>query len=133
MEYPKQIILPFSDVMEMIDGTQFVEMPSVVNIDKKFMKRVMELSDDLIYKIYITNLSEEEVNFIERTFVGSFIFIFSEKVGNWFLVTPFNKSAWKDEMVVMIDENMIKEYLECLNKAEQENSPLILVPSNEIN
>jgi hypothetical protein len=84
--------------------------------------------------VLMTDMNDDVVNFINNSFKGSFLFKKSEVMNRWFLITPFSKSSWKSEHVIVKDEKM-KEFL--IKESESGNADSSIVipsfPSQDVN
>ena len=115
----------------------FVAFPEVVRTDEEFaeyMDAIGKKSIFVMYNIYMTDMNDDVVNFINNSFKGSFLFKKSEVMNRWFLITPFSKSSWKSEHVIVKDEKM-KEFL--IQESENGNADSSIVipsfPSQDVN
>lgn len=131
-----EVLVSFSSAMY-INDNGFVLFPEILKIDEDFSNEVNEIGERskfVLYNLYLTDCEDITVEFINKSFRGSFVFIKSEKLNRWFLMTPFSKLSWDKEHVIVIDDRM-KEMLMRQNPEGDEDQVNIItcVPSNEIN
>lgn len=131
-----EVLVTFDSAMTLNDNG-FVAFPEVVRTDEEFaeyMDDIGKKSIFVMYNIYMTDMNDDVVNFINNSFKGSFLFKKSEVMNRWFLITPFSKSSWKSEHVIVKDEKM-KEFL--IKESESGNADGSIVipsfPSQDVN
>ena len=131
-----EVLVTFDSAMTLNDNG-FVAFLEVVRTDEEFaeyMDAIGKKSIFVMYNIYMTDMNDDVVNFINNSFKGSFLFKKSEVMNRWFLITPFSKSSWKSEHVIVKDEKM-KELL--IHESESGNADGSIVipsfPSQDVN
>lgn len=131
-----EVLVTFDSAMTHNDNG-FVAFPEVIRTDEDFaeyMDAIGKKSIFVMYNIYMTDMNDDVVNFINKSFRGSFLFRKSEVMNRWFLITPFSKTSWKNEHVIVKDEKM-KEFL--IKESESGNADNSIVipsfPSQDVN
>lgn len=125
------VLVSFNSAM-MLNDNGYVLFPEVIKMDSEFARKVNEIGENskfVLYNLYLTDLDDVTVEFINKSFRGSFVFIKSEVLNRWFLMTPFSKDSWEHEHVIVQDEKM-QEMLLQQNQGNEDGTTEIITCFN---